>query len=293
MVLVQHFLKTQRNTALSIVGIIVLCTTLPTVQAQETPADTVSTVQVNALIAEAIALGVPLYNQGLHLSCAAVYRIALQSLVLLAPSAVDVSNVADAILKAEEENPRDGAWTLRYALDDIYNATKETSVTTTPDFELNFGDGLSVSWFSINDNVMGGVSRGEARVTDNGTLSFAGQLSLANNGGFSSVRTRLDGYSLSGYDGLQLRVRGDGRQYRFLAGGPERRATWQQSFRADTEWRTVTIPFDQMEMSIRGWSPPSYPRISGERIQSIGLLIGDKNEQPFALEVDWIRGYRD
>ena len=281
------------NLVLSIVAIGALSTILSPVQAQDSPTDTTANAQVNALIAEAISLGVPLYNQGLHLSCTAVYRVTLQSLVLLAPSAIDVSNVADAILKAEEENPRDAAWTLRYALDDIYNATKETSVTITPDFELNFGDGMSVSWFSINDNVMGGVSRGEARVTDNGTLSFAGQLSLANNGGFSSVRTRLDGYSLSGYDGLQLRVRGDGRQYRFLAGGPERRATWQQSFRADTEWRTVTIPFDQMEMSIRGWSPPSYPRISGERIQSIGLLIGDKNEQPFALEVDWIRGYRD
>ena len=66
-----------RKMALSIVGIVVLYTPLPTVQAQELPPDTASTVEVNALITEAIALGVPLYNQGLHLSCTAVYRITL------------------------------------------------------------------------------------------------------------------------------------------------------------------------------------------------------------------------
>ena len=48
-----------------------------------------------------------------------------------------------------------------------------------------------------------------------------------------------------------------------------------------------------MQMSIRGWRPRSAPKIMGDRIKTIGFIIADKNEQPFELEVDWIKGYID
>ncbi|MBM4058506.1 MAG: hypothetical protein FJ275_09770, partial [Planctomycetes bacterium] len=42
-------------------------------------------------------------------------------------------------------------------------------------------------WQAVNDGVMGGVSDGRFRITDEGTLQFFGTLSLENNGGFASV----------------------------------------------------------------------------------------------------------
>lgn len=53
-----------------------------------------------------------------------------------------------------------------------------------------------VSWTVVDDRVMGGVSRSRIEDSGDGTLRFAGVMSLANNGGFASVRTlptRSDG----------------------------------------------------------------------------------------------------
>jgi monofunctional biosynthetic peptidoglycan transglycosylase len=52
----------------------------------------------------------------------------------------------------------------------------------------------SLKWQAVNDGVMGGVSDGQFRVTEEKTLEFFGTLSLENNGGFTSVRTQpVDG----------------------------------------------------------------------------------------------------
>ena len=45
------------------------------------------------------------------------------------------------------------------------------------------------AWNSVNDGVMGGVSKGGVSRTEQGTMLFSGELSLANNGGFASIRT--------------------------------------------------------------------------------------------------------
>ena len=45
-------------------------------------------------------------------------------------------------------------------------------------------------WQSVNDGVMGGVSEGKFKIIDKKTMEFFGTLSLENNGGFASVRTR-------------------------------------------------------------------------------------------------------
>ena len=70
------------------------------------------------------------------------------------------------------------------------------------------------SWTSVNDGVMGGVSKGGFKRTGQGTLLFTGDLSLANNGGFASVRTAPDDYSAPGTRTFRLAVRGDGRRYK-------------------------------------------------------------------------------
>jgi NADH dehydrogenase [ubiquinone] 1 alpha subcomplex assembly factor 1 len=45
-------------------------------------------------------------------------------------------------------------------------------------------------WQAVNDGVMGGVSDGRFRITNEKTLEFFGTLSLESNGGFASVRTK-------------------------------------------------------------------------------------------------------
>ena len=65
-------------------------------------------------------------------------------------------------------------------------------------------------WFVVNDNVMGGRSDGGFDM-DDGTLYFAGRTNTRG-GGFSSIRTRGPRLDLSAFDGVRLRVKGDGRR---------------------------------------------------------------------------------
>ena len=58
------------------------------------------------------------------------------------------------------------------------------------------------AWQPVNDGVMGGVSDGRFKITDQGTMEFLGTLSLENNGGFASVRSRRSNLGLKPDDTL-------------------------------------------------------------------------------------------
>ncbi|MFT7463111.1 MAG: NADH dehydrogenase [ubiquinone] 1 alpha subcomplex assembly factor 1 [Pseudohongiellaceae bacterium] len=143
---------------------------------------------------------------------------------------------------------------------------------------------------------MGGISRGSTRLSGNDTVWFLGELSLANNGGFSSVRSPAQDLGLGNWDGIALRVRGDGRTYNVSALRNDRRNElnfYQQSFETVAEeWGEVRIPFDQLIHRVMGWARPNS-RIAAEEIRSLSFGISDKTTLPFALEIDWIKAYRD
>jgi len=91
-------------------------------------------------------------------------------------------------------------------------------------------------WVSVNDNVMGGISEGKLKITQDKTLFFYGSLSLANNGGFASIRCLPTQLGLKKNDSIYFEAKGDGREYtmnlyttkgslRFLTGNPSRPKT--------------------------------------------------------------------
>ena len=148
-------------------------------------------------------------------------------------------------------------------------------------------------WMSVNDNVMGGVSRGGARPTDDGILDFSGVLSLENNGGFSSTRAALEPGALSGHAGLILRVRGDGRAY-YVNLHTESRVSsgsWRAPLatRRDT-WMEIRVPFSEFGWTVFGRRLPNRG-VDPDQVQSLGFTIADKVEGPFRLQVDWIKAY--
>jgi len=271
--------------------VIVLAAQLVSAQTEATEQPSAQTSQTRVLVEEAIALGVPLFNDRQPDACAAIYRITLRSLQLLTPSSVDRQIIERALRTAAVQDPERAAWTLRYALDAVYVGTERAaSMTDETGFRIDFADASS-AWYSVNDNVMGGVSRGGLAVSYEGMGRFTGQLSMRNNGGFSSVRTQVANASLAGYDGVEMRVRGDGRQYTLLAAPSNARGSWQGNFRATQDWQTIRVPFEEMELSVRGWRPSNSPTLTGRDIGTIGLLVADKQTRPFRLEIDWIQGF--
>jgi len=161
--------------------------------------------------------------------------------------------------------------------------------------EFDASEAKSLGWRVVDDGVMGGRSKGNIKVSDDGILTFSGKLSLENNGGFSSLRTERLKMNLAEADGLVARVKGDGRTYQMRFNTEVRFRGMEVSFKADFktekgEWIEVKVPFDQFKGSFRGMSL-SKEKFDPGKISRIGLLLGDKKQGPFELKVDWIRSY--
>ncbi len=156
-------------------------------------------------------------------------------------------------------------------------------------FEKNAAE--AERWRRVNDNVMGGVSQGQMMLTDRGTGVFQGNLSLENNGGFSSVRRRSDDYDFSGAAGIAAQVKGDGRRYQLRL---KTAGTGDLSYRAEFEtqpgeWQTVQAPFSSFAPIFRGRVLTDAPPLNLSEIEEVGFLIADGKAGEFRLEADWIR----
>ena len=149
----------------------------------------------------------------------------------------------------------------------------------------------AAEWQAVNDGVMGGVSDGRFRITERQTLEFYGTLSLENNGGFASVRSRPRTLGLQTGDTLVARVRGDGREYQ-LNLYPSGRMT-AFSYRApvktrSSEWIEVAVPLDRFEATSFGRVLRGEGPVDPRSVTSIGFLLAEKTPGPFVLEVAWI-----
>jgi NADH dehydrogenase [ubiquinone] 1 alpha subcomplex assembly factor 1 len=162
------------------------------------------------------------------------------------------------------------------------------TVSAAQNFELKAS---STQWFVINDGVMGGVSSSSAGVVS-GVLEFAGRVSLANNGGFASVRSSAGSYNLESTTSLILRVRGDGKRYGFQLGSSNVRGVLYRA-EFDTkagQWLEVKLPFTDFKPTRFGQVLSGYPLERG-RIEHFGFIIANKKAETFKLELDWIRAF--
>jgi monofunctional biosynthetic peptidoglycan transglycosylase len=149
----------------------------------------------------------------------------------------------------------------------------------------------SAAWQVVNDNVMGGVSTSDFRLT-NGTAVFLGEVSLANNGGFASVRSLPASHELAVCDAFVIRVYGDGHCYKFTARMDQSfdTAIYQTSFTTKPgEWIEHRLPLKQFVPTFRGRVLSDEPPLDPAKVTSVGFLISDKQAGPFRLEIDWIK----
>ncbi len=145
------------------------------------------------------------------------------------------------------------------------------------------------SWAIQDDRVMGGISRGNAAITDEGNLRFWGDVRLEYNGGFSSIRSDYNTtYEVDGYGSFQLRLKGDGKNYTFrVSRARYERHSYAYTFPTSGEWETITIPFNKLQPTFRGYTP-NLPPYAGEPINQLRILIGNKQRQSFEILVDKI-----
>lgn len=168
------------------------------------------------------------------------------------------------------------------------------------------------AWDKMDDVIMGGNSSSGMVPLDEGVgvagAAWSGDL-IVEGGGFCGTRTKRMDMDLSGYDGIHMRVRGDGQIFKMniktldQLDTPE--STYQTSF--DTvpgQWSDVYLPWHNFVSVKRAQSDPSGAPLDPSKISKFGLVLsrfefnGMPNPSykpgPWKLEIaGGIKGFKD
>lgn len=160
----------------------------------------------------------------------------------------------------------------------------------------------------LDDVVMGGVSDSSMSISSNGFGIFSGTVRTARGGGFASIRSNnLDpALDLSAYDGLRLRVLGDGYSYKLVLKNNYEWDTTTYAAMFDTipgEWITVHIPWKEFIPNFRAQVVNDAHPLHGSHITSLQFMLSKfrfgqeenpnfpKNGGEFKLEIAEISTY--
>lgn len=155
------------------------------------------------------------------------------------------------------------------------------------DPKVLIGKKTEVKMSITDDGVMGGLSKGKISETDEGSYLFNGNLSLENNGGFSSLRTDGAEWNLVGWKGIEIEVKGDGRTYDLRLTTDERFRNSPVSFSAKFptkkgEWTKVRVSFTDLKASWRGKSLDR--KFDPAKIGGMGITMADGTQGDFRME---------
>ena len=146
-------------------------------------------------------------------------------------------------------------------------------------------------WRIVDDVVMGGESQGKVDFNGKGNLVFKGNVSLENNGGFSSVRKRLKTIKLDGQTRVKIKLRGDGKAYQFRVKSESYQAhAYVYNFETSGNWQDLEWSLDEMYPQFRG-RKLRMSNFKESQIEEIGFLIGNKKNEEFKIEIASIEIY--
>ena len=155
---------------------------------------------------------------------------------------------------------------------------------------FDFADPAAMrGWQIEDDGVMGGVSKGTFTRDPEGHAVFSGKVSLENNGGFSSVQCYFDPIDVSSYRTAVIRVKGDGKNYRFIVESEkDARHHYVANFETAGEWQEIRIPLRQMYPVRRGdrLDLPDYP---GKTMAQVRFMIANGRAENFRLQIASVR----
>lgn len=153
----------------------------------------------------------------------------------------------------------------------------------------DFKNDSQKDWYVLDDRVMGGVSYGYFDVNKQAHGHYHGNVSTANNGGFSSIRHRTGGIEVGDYKYIVLRVKGDKKPYQIrLKKNQSDYQSYIQTFETNGKWQEIKIPLNELYPSFRG-RKLQMENFNAPKIEEIALLIGNKRNEKFNLLLDWIK----
>jgi hypothetical protein len=82
-----------------------------------------------------------------------------------------------------------------------------------------------------------------------------------------------------------IKLKGDGKEYQVRV-KKDRNDYYSYACNVATtgQWQTIEIPFDKMIPQFRG-RQLNMPKFTGEKLEEIALLIGNKKAESFTLQI--------
>jgi NADH dehydrogenase [ubiquinone] 1 alpha subcomplex assembly factor 1 len=141
----------------------------------------------------------------------------------------------------------------------------------------------TINWYVVDDVVMGGRSSGTFDLTDEGYGKFSGEVSLENNGGFSSVRYDMKTIVVKPNSNIRIRLKGDGNPYQFRVKDKRRQYySYITKFKTSGDWQTLEFKLKDLYPTFRG-RELDLPNFNHDTIEELRFLIGNKKPQVFKL----------
>lgn len=154
---------------------------------------------------------------------------------------------------------------------------------------FNFNHNANISdWKIVDDVVMGGRSNGTFKIDSDGNGVFSGDVSLENNGGFSSVRYQFEKINTTKDSKVIIRLKGDGKEYQFrIKNNRNTYYSYITNFKTNGDWENIIINLKDLYPSFRGQTM-NISNFTGNSIEEIVFLIGNKKNESFNLILDKI-----
>jgi len=149
---------------------------------------------------------------------------------------------------------------------------------------VNFKENPTTNnWKVVDDVVMGGRSSGSFSLSEEGYGKFSGEVSLENNGGFSSVRYAMETLNVSPKSIIRILLKGDGKSYQFRV-KHDRQAYYSYitEFNTTGDWQTLEFTLADLRPTFRG-RKVDLPNFDQNTIEELRFLIGNKKAQAFQL----------
>ncbi len=156
---------------------------------------------------------------------------------------------------------------------------------------IDFGQGKTNSWISVNDGVMGGRSIGLVNYEEN-LLRLEGEISFENNGGFASVRSDYFNKNLTEWSSVTIRYRSEGQSLGFVLNHYQR--WYLPNYKVilpntKMKWEEVTYSLEDFkEYRIGRPTGRSIDQGKLSEIIRFGFITNDKREGSFKAEIDFI-----
>ena len=143
-------------------------------------------------------------------------------------------------------------------------------------------------WVVVDDVVMGGRSTGQFKIDSEGHGVYSGNVSLENNGGFSSLRYQFEKIRTHENSKIVIRLKGDGKQYQFrVKSNRNTYYSYTTTFKTSGDWENIIIDLKDMYPSFRGRTL-NMPHFNENSIEELVFLIGNKKNESFELVLDRI-----